>query len=427
MAAISHFWIAGALGVVIAFIYTVVLLPAILSLIPVKKRQRREQARTNGILDRFLRGAGTFSIHHRGMILITGFLILSVSVWGITDLRFSHNDLDGFSEDSHFYISTRTIDREMKGSVAMEVVLDTGVENRLHDPDFLKKLDESEQAIDQIRINDLFVGKTVSITSIVKETNKALHQNRDSYYSIPDNRQLVAQELLLFENGGAEDLQDVTDSLFSAARLSIKAPFTDAWYYVALIDEVTTYLKQQFPDTEITVTGMMMLFAQALKKVIVSMAESYLIVFTVITILMVILIGRVRIGLVSMISNIFPVIVILGIMGWFGIPLDFFNIMLSSIIVGIAVDDTIHFFHNFRKYFEESNDPVQAIQNTFVTTGCALITTTIVLCCGFYIYILSDMKSLFTFGFLTGTAILLALLADFLLAPALLITLNPRR
>ncbi len=93
--------------------------------------------------------------------------------------------------------------------------------------------------------------------------------------------------------------------------------------------------------------------------------------------------------------------------------------------MGIAVDDTIHFFHNFRKYYEETGDSTLAVEKTFETTGRALITTTIVLCSGFYIFLLSDLNGLFIFGALTGSAMLLALMADFILAPALLTALNP--
>lgn len=154
------------------------------------------------------------------------------------------------------------------------------------------------------------------------------------------------------------------------------------------------------------------------------MAESYLIVFGIISVLMVILIGRLKIGLLSMIPNIFPVVLILGLMGWIDQPLDFFNITLGSILVGIAVDDTIHFFHHFRKYHEETGNAQQAILTTFTTTGRAMITTTVALCCGFFVYTASDMNSLFYYGLFIGLGVLLALFSDFFLAPALLTLLN---
>ncbi len=425
MAPIAHFGITGAFGVMVAFVYTVVLLPALVALIPMKPRNYGKRAIKESRMDSVLRKIGRFSVHHRNVVFLCSLILILFSVWGITKLRFSHNDLDAFSKSGDFYISTKMIDRELKGSVVMEVILDTGQENGIQEPEFLKKLDESEGIIREMTVGELFVGKTLSIVPILKETNRALNQNSDMAYRVPDERDLIAQELFLFESGGADDLQRVTDTRFSMARLTIKAPFADAWQYVELIEKVEKHLQLQFPDTTFSITGLMMLFAQALKKLIVSLVDSYIIVFIVVTILMVILIGRWRIGLVSMLPNIFPVAVILGIMGWLGVPVDFFNIMLGSLVVGIAVDNTIHFFHNFRKYFEETGDSTLAVEKTFETTGRAMITTAIVLCAGFYIYLLSELNGLFIFGALTGSAILLALVADFLLAPALLTVFNP--
>lgn len=423
MATIAQLGIVGGIGAFVAFVYSIILCPTLIALLPVRPRTNGKSTGADS-MDRVLRVLADVSVSHRTLIFFVTGLIFCLSVAGISQLRFAHNDLEAFSKTGAFYTDTKTIDRELKGSVVMEVVLDTNTENGLHEPAFLQALDEAQDKIASMQFGDLKVGKTTSITSIVKETNKALHGNRDEFYSIPDNRRLIAQELFLFENGGAEDLEEVTDSLFSMARLSVTAPFSDAWNYVALIEATQDLLKRQFPDTEISTTGLMILFARILKKVIVSMAESYLIVFSVITLLMILLIGRVRIGLVSMIPNVFPVIIILGIMGWLDQPLDFFNITLGSILVGISVDDTIHFFYHFRKYLEETGNVHQAVRHTFLTAGRAMITTTIVLCCGFFIYMGSEMNSLFYYGLLLGTGIVMALLADFFLAPALLTVVN---
>jgi predicted RND superfamily exporter protein len=150
------------------------------------------------------------------------------------------------------------------------------------------------------------------------------------------------------------------------------------------------------------------------------MAKSYFIAFIVITCLMILLIGNFKIGLISMIPNLSPIIIALGVIGVTGIQLDLFTMMTGSIAIGLAVDDTIHFMHNFRRYHLDTGDVKQAVHQTLQSTGRAMLFTSLVLSTGFFIMIFSQMNNLKSFGFITGITILLALLADFLLAPALM-------
>jgi predicted RND superfamily exporter protein len=139
---------------------------------------------------------------------------------------------------------------------------------------------------------------------------------------------------------------------------------------------------------------------------------------------MVVLIGKVRIGLLSMLPNLAPILIILGIIAVTPIPLDLFTMMIASIAIGLAVDDTIHFMHNFRRYYELSGDPKQAVFETLHTTGRAMLVTTVVLSLGFFIYGFATMQNIINFGRLTGLTIILALLADYLIAPALMVLVN---
>jgi predicted RND superfamily exporter protein len=139
---------------------------------------------------------------------------------------------------------------------------------------------------------------------------------------------------------------------------------------------------------------------------------------------MIILIGRFRIGLLSMIPNLAPILLMLGVIGATPFKMDLFTMMVASIAIGLAVDDTIHFMHNFRRYYEQSGDPKQAVYETLHTTGRAMLVTTIVLSIGFLIFVFASMNNLFAFGLLTAFTILMALAADYLVAPALMVLVN---
>ncbi|MBF0248918.1 MAG: MMPL family transporter, partial [Alphaproteobacteria bacterium] len=128
--------------------------------------------------------------------------------------------------------------------------------------------------------------------------------------------------------------------------------------------------------------------------------------------------------LVAMIPNLTPIIVTLGLMGWLGVPLDLFTMLIGSIAIGLAVDDTIHFMHNYRRYHHDTGSVKIAVRETLMGTGRAMLTTSVVLSLGFAVFMASTLTNLINFGWLTGLTILLALAADFFLAPALMAILH---
>jgi hypothetical protein len=151
-----------------------------------------------------------------------------------------------------------------------------------------------------------------------------------------------------------------------------------------------------------------------------SMIRSYLIALAFITPLMFLLLGNLRGGTAAMVPNLAPIIVTLGFMGWAGIPLDLFTLLIGSIAIGLAVDDTIHFMHHFRIRYEIHHDARLAVRETLQTTGRALLTTSIVLSLAFFTYIFASLTNLALFGLLTGFTVLTAFIADIGVAPALM-------
>jgi len=128
-----------------------------------------------------------------------------------------------------------------------------------------------------------------------------------------------------------------------------------------------------------------------------------------------------------MIPNLAPILLMLGVIGVLNLPMDLFTMMVASIAIGLAVDDTIHFMHNFRRYYDQSGDPVKAVHQTLQTTGRAMLVTTIVLSIGFFVFSFTTMSNVRNFGMLTGFTIIMALLSDYLLAPALMVLANRKK
>jgi len=429
VAPIADLGVFAGIGVLLAMVNTLVFLPAMLALVPLRdKKLTDHQQREGTFLDKLLAGIGDFATRHPIKIIVISSIILTIAIIGACRSKFTHNVLKWLPEDMEIRVSTEAIDRNLKGTTVLEVVVDTGEEDGLHDPWVLNRLEELKGHFESSQQYNLFVGKVTTVTDILKEIHQALNENNPEYYTVPQDTALIPQEFLIFENSGSDDLEDFVDTQFNQARFTLKVPWSDAIMYADFIRAVEKKFQEVFASrANITVTGLMNIMGRTLAAAIHSMAKSYVIAFVVITFFMILLIGNIRVGLVSMIPNLSPIIIALGIIGFTDIPLDMFTMLIGSIAIGLAVDDTIHFMHNFMRYRHETGDVRKAVHMTLQTTGRAMLFTSMVLSTGFFILMLSKMHNLQNFGLLTGIAIMLALIADFLLAPALMAVIYDNR
>ncbi len=430
LAPASDLGIFASFGMMVSFTLSVCLIPALLSIFPAKPQTARNENGETNTMDRVLLACGNFAVNQKWKVTAFAMLLIFIAGIGIAQLRPSHDVLYWFKKGTEIRENTILIDSKMKGSLSFEVVIDTGVENGLFEPEVLIGLEKlaSRLMAYQGEIPSMFVGKTISLVDMLKEINQALHENQSDYYSIPPDRQLIAQEFLLFENSGSDDLEDLVDSRFSKTHLTAKVPWNDSVNAVHLANYIDSNVEEIFGDKyETYVTGLMLMMMKTVAAMMNSTFKSYGVAVVIITIMMILLIGRFRIGVLSMIPNLFPIVLILGIMGWTGIKLDMFTMLIGSIAIGLAVDDTIHFFYNFRKYYEEGGNVRAAVLNTLTTAGRAMLVTTMVLAIGFWLFMFASMNHLFNFGLLTGTTLVFAFLADILLAPALLAIVTPDR
>ena len=428
VAPIADLGIFSAIGVGISLIYTFTFLPATLSLLPLKPMVPEKPIRP-GLMDRFLRAVAAFSIRRYRLVLAFAAVVVLLGLAGVSRVLFSHDGLEWLPEELGVRQATQVLDRELKGTVVLEMVLDTGRENGLYDRATLLDIERlMAELVDDYADHEVPIGKALAITTLLKEIHQALHGNDPAFYKIPDNEKLIPQEFLLFTNTGSDDIDNLTDSQYRYARITLKVPWQDALLYIPFIRDVT----ERFSDTftkrrleggdpmQVTATGIMSLFGRIIHAAMYSAAQSYAIALVVITLMMILLIGNLKLGLISMIPNLAPIITVLGLMGWLSINLDMFTMLIGSIVIGLAVDDTIHFMYNFKRYYMQTGDLHEAVENTLLTAGRAMLTTSVVLSIGFFIFMFAAMNNLFYFGLLAGSAVLLALGADLLLAPALM-------
>ncbi len=408
-------------GVLIGLIFTLILIPALISMSKIKVKSSKEDAHEHTNMDHMLLGISRISTGYpKAIVAISGVMII-VAIFFASQLRFEHYPLEWFPENHVSRVATEIVDDKLKGSVTLEVIVDTHQENGLYNPDILNKIESATEYLNSIQTETYFVGKTLSLVDVLKETSRALNENKPEFYTIPQDKDLIAQELFLFENSGSDDLQDFVDSSFSKARITVKVPYIDALQYNEFISLVQTELDKEFKGVAtVSLTGITTLLAVIMEKSINSSAVSYMIAFGLISIMMIILVGNVKIGLISMIPNMLPILFLSTIMVVFDMPLDMFTMLIGAIALGLAVDDTVHFMHNFRRYELEYNDVDKAVRLTLMGTGRAIVVTSVVLSVGFLVLLFASMSSMFNFGVLTASAIFIALMADFFLVPAVM-------
>jgi predicted RND superfamily exporter protein len=422
---IQEFGLVSALGVTTTLVYALVLLPALLAATPLRPREGGPRPEFHG---RLLVAAGMAAARHPWKVTVVTAAVAVGAFTLATQIRFSSNPIEYLPPDSEFRQSMDYVDAHLGGSVTVEVVVDTEGENGLHEPAVLNRMEEMRLHVGNLKDAGFMVGRTSSLLDIAKETHQALNENRPEFYAIPQDRQLVAQELLLFENSGSDDLERIVDSQFSETRFTIRSVWRDGTEYVGLVRRSSREFAEILGDhARVTITGMPAVMTGTILATTESMTRSYTLALMLITPLMMLLIGSLRSGLVSMVPNLIPIAMTLALMTLTDVPLDMFTLMLGCIAIGLAVDDTIHLIAGFRRYLAQTGDPMRSVELALQTTGRALLFTSVVLTSGFLVFQFSSMGNLRDFGMLTGFAVGMAFVLDVTATPALLVLVTRRQ
>ena len=423
LAPVGNLGLYGAIGVMIAVAITLTTLPALLALLRFPTPHPEDTLKPGR--DSLLVRVGLLAVRHPRSVLLGSAVLAAVALVSALELRFEHDPVAWMPEGHELRVSNAAINEEMKGASIAEVVVYGSGENAFKSKEMLTALETFNREAENVHVGPLAVGKSTSMADTLKQIHQALNENRAEFYAIPQESDLIAQELLLFENSGGDDLERQVDPLYTAAHVTVKMPWVNANAYGPVLDELDQVASRAFGELgEARITGMVPLLARTAILMVQSMLESYLIAAGIITLLMILVLGSWKLGLWSIVPNFLPIVLGLGVMHLMDLPLDVMSILVGSIALGLAVDDTIHFFHHFQRYYHQTGQVEEAVRQTLRTTGQAMLFTSVVLSIGFFTYIVSEMNNLFSFGLITGMTILFAFLADLLVSPALMSLLH---
>lgn len=413
------FWHLGnvsAIGIVMAWILSVTFLPAMMSFLPV----RAPKPATGGAQSAMARLADFVVGNHKKLFYGIGALGV-VLVAGVPRIEFNDQWTEYFDESIEFRRDSDYA-TQFFGFYPIEFSVLANGEGGVSDPEFLEKLDAFSQFLrEQPNVTHVY-----SLADIMKRLNKNLHADDDSWYRLPDDRELSAQYLLLYELSlpYGLDLNDRVNIDKSATRVTATLTNTSTAETKAFLDASRDWIAENAPEyMKATVpTSAQVMFTYVAERNVNSMITGNVIAILAIAVVMMIALKSARLGLLSIVPNGLPIVAAFGAWAFMVGTVGFSVAAVASVSLGIVVDDTVHFLSKFvRGIREKGYDTAGAIKYAFEMVGMALIVNTVVLVIGFSYLATSHFKINADLGLLTALAIMLALLFDFLFLPALML------
>ncbi len=416
-----HFGIVTAIGVLAAMLFSLVLIPAIFSIL--KKPRVRDLKKGLRPLTRVLLGFEKIIIGHRRTVLFVSLIIFGVMLAGIPRLRVETSNEEFLGKDHEAVQVLDFTSDYFSGDMAVMIEFDTGRRDGLKDPAVLNAMLDLEEFL-----LDNGVAKTFSMTMLVRQMNERFNADDPAYYVIPDSREMISQLLLLYTFQGGT-LGDMAVGDFSAGTVTGLYSMSSSGDVSRLAGLVQDYLDEQFPeggDLRVRMIGattlMDRMFTQMQNSQMIGLATT----IVAVAILVMILMGSVVAGLIAAIPLILTVTFSMGIMAYTGQPLDIMTLMVSVVAVGIGVDYSIHFISRFRTEYRKDGDAERSLQATIQTTGRGITYNALTVALGFFILIFASFKGIRTFGWQIALTMGVSALSAISIIPAILVQWQPK-
>jgi len=361
------------------------------------------------------------------VIFFGGFI---VCLYGATQVKIDSNLVELYSDDVPIGQAYDIVDDNMMGTGNMVIVVDTARSDGIMDPAVLSSMDRLQNRIED-RYSDYII-RTNSLADLVKDTH-AIMQSSEEYRTIPDSQIAVSQLLYLFNSSNPEERRALVSDDFSKSHISVQLRNAGSEEYKDFFDEIQKDINNEFnkltktyPELKVQITGSFALMMRLADDISKNQFKSLAIAAVVISLLMMLTLGSLQAGVMSIVPNLIPATLAFGLMGLLGISLDTDTLMIAPLIIGIAVDDTIHFISHYRMSLAQNHNMKIALVETIKEVGQAVTFTTLILGCGFFMLTFSDYLGLAKIGGFGSLAIFVALLCDLLFFPALIMIFKPK-
>ena len=415
---IKDFGLFTAIGVGIAFIITVTLFLAFLSLLSPHKRELDKKRRVflKGIL---VKWADFIVGKAKTVLTVAGLLILLACV-GILFISTETDFINFFKLDSPVRLAYNKMKENFGGVEFIQVV----VKGNIQDPKILQKMESFQKEIKKIETLD----KPTSVVNLLRKTNKALHEGESEYEILPETEEEVAQYLLLLSMGGSDQLDNMLSFEYDQALIQARMASYKSSERDKMINEVEKAIEKHFSnDVEVVLTGSPVMDFTMVKLMVKGQLQSLALAILFIFVLMVFLSRSLSYGTFCTIPVSLTVILNFGIMGWFKIPLDVASAVIASVAIGIGIDYAIHFFSRYKEELAIGKSAEEAIRITIANTGQAIFYNAIAVGLGFLVLVFASMPPMQRFGWMIALTMLFSSTASMTVLPALLFLRDRRR
>ena len=424
-------WIGGiSAGIVfMVYLYVIILIPILMSFgkntKPDPTEVKAAGATKADILFEFF---GRKVCRHSGIIAAISAAIMLLQILGVMNIDVNMDYTKTMGEKIPFV--TRLMDM-LSGKLGslydFNVMVELNDGDALKDPANMKRIETLEQKLGTLQLTKISGDKprVQSVTRLVKEMNRTLNADSTEYYKIPDAQDMLTQLLFLYEISDADALFERMDEDYKTTYIHIELSGYDAKKIVEDLDSAKSYAAQIFPDAKTSIVGEVVNYAEMNGKLVNGLLRSFGGSFVIIAIMMILAFGSIKAGLIGMIPNVTPVLLIGGVMGYSGMPLDMITMIVMPMILGIAVDDTIHMNNHIKYGYERTGSYKKALLLSYREIGKTMGMTTFILCAMFFVFIFSPMGALHNVGLLSIIGLAAALVADYTLTTALVYVTKP--
>lgn len=419
MRPVMDFALMMALGLAVCFAATFTLLPALVLVLRAQMPPPRAATAAR------YRRIASWALGHRALVFAAALTISVLGLLGMSRLSVENSFMDYFRDSSEIHRGLELIDTELGGTTPLEIVLESETPDQWLDVDAIAELAELHRWLEE----QPEVGKVTSLHSLVgllekiiaADPNPALRQAQVNTFLLRSLRSRIPEDVA--RTALKPYVSDDYRTTRITARIHESVPDLDR---SALLDRIRERLEQHpvaAADTQL-VTGMFVLYNNMIESLFRSQVTTLALVLGSIALMFWIMLRSVRLSLIALVPNLFPIAVVLGTLGWAGVPLDMMTIMIAAIALGISVDDTVHYLYRYRAE-RAQRTRAEALEHAHMSVGRALVATTVAITFGFAVMVLSNFKPTIYFGLLTGLAMVAALAADGLLLPALILGRRP--
>ena len=422
---LEEFGIVASLSILAIFVLCILIIPIIYSFLPIPEEKHLEHLNKNWInsLGDWIENTVKKS---KINIYIISIMLLVTSIIGIYQIRISGSIIDDMPQKADWFDDIMFYEKEFNGIMPLEILIDTKRKKGVTKLSTIKKMSQIEDVI--LEIPEL--SKPISMVSLVKYSKQAYYNGNPKYYQVPtsqENSFILSYAKNSTSDSDVDLIKNYVDSTGQYTRITTFMKDMEIEKMEEIEEKLNYEISKIMPSEnyEVSITGKAYLFQKGTKYLVKNLILSLSLAIFLIAGLMAYMFRSIKMIFISLIPNILPLIVTAGLMGYLGVPIKPSTILIFSIAFGIAVDDTIHFLAKYRQELIANNWEVhKSVYNALRETGVSMFYTSIVLFFGFSVFTVSDFGGTVALGALVSATLLFAMLANLLLLPSMLLSLE---